>query len=186
MAELVGRLFVAVALPDEVRHALAAHLAAALGERPLPGRPVAPRNWHLTLRFLGKVDETGYDLLLRGLDRAELGPAFRLAFGGLGAFPRPRRATVLWLGIDEGAEELTRLAVTVETAAGDAGFLPEERPFHPHLTLSRIRPHQDVTATIDAVPGFPGRVAVDDVVLFRSHLQAGPPRYEIMERFALG
>jgi 2'-5' RNA ligase len=185
VAEIVGRLFVAVALPDDLRHALAAHLDAELGGRTMPGRPVVPDNWHLTLRFLGKMDALGYDRVLAALDTADLGPAFAMGFTSLGAFPRPHRATVLWLGVGEGEGELRRLAAVVEAAVDDAGLMPEERPFHPHLTLSRIRPHQDVTATMERVSLFPGRIRVGDIALFRSHLRSGPPRYEVMERFPL-
>ena len=53
----------------------------------MPGSPVPPANWHLTLRFLGNVEQVAYDRMLEALDRSNLGPAFRIAFGGLGAFP---------------------------------------------------------------------------------------------------
>lgn len=181
----MGRIFIAVAVTDDVRHGLSAHLEAALGDRPMPGRPVVARNWHLTLRFIGKVDDLGYDKLLHHLGEAALGAPFVMGFGGLGAFPRPQRATVLWLGIERGRNELEQLAAAVEEAVGDAGFLAEERPFHPHLTLSRIRPHQDVRATIDDVPAFPGSQRVEDIVVYRSHLRGGPPDYEVMERITL-
>lgn len=179
------RLFVAVALADEVRHGLAAHLGDALDGRPLPGRPVPPDNWHITLRFLGYATEDVRDVVTAALDEAEAGGPFRLRFGGLGAFPRPARATVLWLGIEEGAERLGEVAAAVEEAVVGCGFLQEERPFHAHLTLSRIRPHQDVRPTIDRVPPFPLRQPVTEFVLFRSTLGGGPARYEPVERFPL-
>ena len=180
------RLFLAVAIPDEVRHALAAHLGDALGGRPVPGKPVPPQNWHITLRFLAYTYRDQRDRLLHALDEAELGKGFTLGFGGLGAFPRPARATVLWLGIGQGEQELVDLAAVVEEACVDAGWFMEERPFHPHLTLSRIRPHQDVHAVIEEVPDFPMRIDVAEVVLYRSHLGGrGPARYEVTERFPL-
>ncbi len=179
------RLFLAVAIPDEVRMALVDHLAEALAGRPVPGKPVPPQNWHITLRFLGYVYEDGRDRLLHAIDEADLGPAFRLRFGALGAFPRPARATVLWLGLASGAEEIGELAAVVEEACVAAGWFMEERPFHPHLTLSRIRPHQDVQPTVDRVPPFDVGFDVDDVVLYRSFLGRGPARYEPTERFPL-
>lgn len=179
------RLFLAVGLPDDLRHALAAHLTAATDGRPLPGRPVRPENWHLTLRFLGPVDEVAADVLSGALDQADLGGPFAIGFGGLGAFPRPARATVLWLAITEGAEAVSELAAVVERVAVDAGLSPEERPFHVHLTLSRIRPHQDVRPVVARVPAFPRRLAVDAVTLYRSHLGRGGARYQEEERFPL-
>jgi 2'-5' RNA ligase len=180
------RLFLAVAIPDEVRHAVAAHLDFALDGAALPGRPVPPQNWHITLRFLGYVYDDQRELLLAKVDQAELGEPFTVGFAGLGAFPRPKRATVLWLGIAQGAEALTQVAAVVEEAVVEAGWFQEERPFHPHLTLSRIRPQEDVTELVDSMPAFPLSINVDEVVLYRSHLGGGPARYQITERFPLG
>jgi 2'-5' RNA ligase len=179
------RVFVAVDLSDEARAVLAAHLEHHAAE--LPGSVIPPENWHLTLRFLGKVDAVGLDTVTAALDQADLGGSFRLSFAGLGAFPRPNRATVLWVGIDAGAEEITALAERVEAALDDAGFMPEERPFHPHLTLARIRPHRDVRRLIASVPTVPLRLDVEEVVLFESHLGGNRKAvYEPRERFPLG
>ena len=177
-------MFLGVPLPDGARAALEAHLRASFGER-VPGRAVAPRNWHLTLRFLGDTGAERHRRLVDEIRSAELGPAFELAFAGLGAFPRPARATVLWVGVGEGADETKALAAAVETAARRAGFAAETKPFSPHLTLSRIQPPADLREAVASVPPFSGRMRVDAATLFRSHLGGGPPRYEEMERFAL-
>ena len=176
------RIFIALDLTDDVRHGLAAHLAEW---HPLPGSTPPPPNWHITLRFLGKMNQTTLETVLARLDEAELGPAFELRFAGLGAFPRPARATVLWLGTAEGTEAVHEVATSVETAAVEAGFMPEERPFHPHLTLGRIRPPEDVSSLIDAVPPFPLALPVRHVTVFESHLGRGPAVYEELERLAL-
>lgn len=180
--DTVRRIFVALDLTDEVRHALATHLTQWL---PLPGRAPPPANWHITLRFIGKTDQVGYETVLGRLDAAGLGPSFDLAFGGLGAFPRPTRATVLWLGTEAGSHELTELAAAVEQAVVEAGFMPEERPFHPHLTLSRIRPPQDVRPLIEAVPPCTVGQSVDRITVFASYLGRGPAVYEELETVLL-
>jgi 2'-5' RNA ligase len=184
VAEDVVRLFVAVPLTEEARHGIA-HLLERAVPGGLPGRPVAPENWHLTLRFLGRVEPVARDRLLAELDQADLGGGFEVRWSGLGAFPRPRRATVLWVGIDRGAEEITGLAAGVESAAEAAGFDPEERPFQSHLTLSRIRPHQDVAALVEGTQPLQVRMPVERVVLYRSHLGRGGARYEALEEFPL-
>lgn len=176
------RIFVALDLDDAIRHGLAAHLGEWL---PLPGSSPPPANWHLTLRFVGKTSQSGYETLLARLSETDLGPPFELSFGGLGAFPRPARATVLWLGTEAGSGPLTDLAAAVEQAVVAAGFMAEERPFHPHLTLSRIRPAQDVRTLIEAVPSFPLRQAVGHITVFESHLGRGPAVYEELETFEL-
>lgn len=179
------RLFLAVDLDDEVRHGLAAHLTTHLDGRTLPGSSPPAENWHITLRFLGKVGPASFDRLVSQLDESELGPRFELGFGGLGAFPRPARATVLWLGIERGAGELARLAAAAEEAAVASGFMPEERPFHPHVTLSRVRPQEDVRGLLESIPPFPLVQTVRELTLFESHLSRGPAVYEALERFGL-
>jgi 2'-5' RNA ligase len=108
------RLFLAVDLPDGARRALEDHLHGALGGRQLPGRAVAPRSWHLTLRFLGDTSPERRAAVVRALRDADPGPAFVLGFGGAGAFPRPARASVLWLGVQEGEAPLRDLAAAAE------------------------------------------------------------------------
>lgn len=175
------RLFVAVDLTPEARQAL----AASLDGLEMPGRAVAPPDWHITLRFIGDVDEVTCERLVAELDQADLGEAFRLRWGRLGAFPRPARATVLWVDVAQGAEPLQALAGAVETAVTTAGVAAEDRPFRPHLTLSRIRPQEDVSALLGSVPAMEVRMSVEHVILFRSHLERGGSRYEWVETFAL-
>jgi 2'-5' RNA ligase len=178
------RLFLAVGLDDDTRHALAAHLDAHL-EEPLPGSKVPPENWHITLRFLGKVDDVQHDRLVTHLDEHLDVVPFRLRFGGLGAFPRPRKATVAWLAVE--APELAQLAMLAEEAAIAVGCMPEERPFHPHLTLSRIRPAADVSDVVEDVPPFPRAMAVRTVGCFESTLRGGRPAvYTEVDTFDLG
>ena len=178
------RAFLAVGLTDETRDLLAAHLGAH-GFADFPGRPVAPGNWHITLRFLGWSTAEQQDRILHGISTAELPERFRIRFGGLGAFPKPRRATVIWLGLVSGGEELTRLAEISEFAATAAGFKSEDRPYHPHLTLSRVRPPVDVTTQIGSAPPFDVTMPVDRVVLYESILGPGGATYVPLDHIAL-
>lgn len=181
MDDASRRIFIAVDLDDELRHGLVAHLAGA----DLPGKPPPPENWHITLRFIGKVDSVALDRVTAALDQADLGEAFQLGFEGLGAFPRPARATVLWLGTAAGTAELTTLATAVEESVASAGLGSEERPFHPHLTLSRVRPPQDVRGLIARLPVFPLSQRVDRIKLVDSQLGSGPAVYSVLEEFRL-
>jgi 2'-5' RNA ligase len=180
-----GRLFVGIPFPAELREGLETYLRDTFGER-MPGRPVPPANWHLTLRFLGDTDAEHHRVLVDELTAIDRGPAFDLSLAGLGAFPRAARATVLWIGVGDGAAELRALAAKIEAAAVRAGFAPEPKPYSPHLTLSRIQPAADLRRAIDAAPPFGGRMRVTEFVLFRSHLGGGPPRYERIVGFPLG
>ncbi|MFQ5554959.1 MAG: RNA 2',3'-cyclic phosphodiesterase [Acidimicrobiia bacterium] len=178
------RLFLAVALDDDTRTGLVSHLERNGGAL-IPGRHVVPANWHLTLRFLGKCAPEQRDRLVHYVDeQLERGP-FRVRFGGVGGFPRIARATVAWLAVEAGAQRLEQIAAVCEEAAQVAGYFPEERPFHPHLTLSRIRPPEDLGPAVDGFEPFAGALHVDAVVLYESVLRRGPAEYRVVERFAL-
>ena len=178
------RLFLAVPIDDDVRAALAAHLRYHDGGA-IPGGHVAPANWHVTMRFLGKSAAAQRDRLVRHLDEELGGGAFAVRFGGLGAFPRPVLAAVVWLGVTTGSERLVEVAAVCEEAAQVAGYLAEERPFHPHLTLARIRPPVDVSHVLASVPPFGAKMRVDRVVLYESLLRRGPPMYQVVEEMLL-
>lgn len=176
------RLFIAAAVTTEARHGLASTLQGL----DIPGRRVDPADWHLTLRFIGAIGEVEEDRLLNALDQQDLGDRFRVRWGGLGAFPRPVKATVVWLGLQDGVVESTGLAARVESAVQAMGAVGEDRPFRPHLTLSRVRPPRDVS---DLMASFdpPGIVMpVDRVLLMASHLGRGGAKYSIVESFDLG
>jgi 2'-5' RNA ligase len=184
--DTVRRIFVAVDLDDEVRYGLAAHLSASVANDGLPGSAPPPANWHITLRFLGTANQQANETVLARLEEADLGPPFELAFAGLGAFPRAARATVLWLGVGTGSDALSDLAGAVEESVVGAGFMPEERPFHAHLTLSRIRPPRDVRSLVERVKPFPLRLTVRHITVFESVLGRGPAVYVPLETIQLG
>ena len=179
------RLFLAVPLTDSARVEIEDGLRELLAGSDLPGRAVHPDNWHLTLRFLGNTGPEEWLQLVKEIEGVDLGTGFTLEFGGLGAFPRPERARVLWLGVEQGAEELGRLAATVEQAVRRGGFTAEEKPFRAHLTLSRIQPPRSVAALLASGALLGVRMPVGRVVLYRSHLGRGRPRYEEVASFPL-
>ncbi len=183
MANL-SRLFVAADLTVDARHRLA-HVLAEWAPQGLPGRVVPPHNWHLTIRFIGDADEVSRDRLIAGLDTSLAFGPVAIELSTLGSFPRSSRAEVLWVGVSRGAERLADLAAIVEEVVRRAGFSPEERPFSPHLTLSRIRPPEDLRPLLAHPPV--ERVSFDltDLTLYRSHLGSGGARYEPIEVFPL-
>jgi 2'-5' RNA ligase len=178
---IAARIFVAVPLPDELRMAL----ADCLRPFDIPGKVVSAQNWHITLRFLGWTDDVAFERMLAALDETDFGPRFDVRLGEMGAFPRPRRATVIWLAASRGLNRLEELAAAAEEAAQSAGFGPEDRPFRAHLTLSRVRPAEDVSALVESFPGADLGWRCESVVVYRSHLGRGGARYEPLETFPL-
>ncbi len=174
------RLFIAVPLVEEARREIARSLP-----KTLPGKPVPPENWHFTLRFLGSTTAEARDQIIQRLKAATCGARFNIRFSELGAFPNPRRARILWLGVNEGGDRLIQLAAIAEGVARSAGFPAETKEFRPHLTLSRIDPPTSVKTLLDSKPRFGARMIVNLVILYRSRLGGGPARYEEVARFAL-
>jgi 2'-5' RNA ligase len=177
----VMRLFVAIAPPPGVLDeldALAAPLRSARGDLRWTSREA----WHVTLAFLGEVDETALALLLPRLERAaHRHNEIRLAFAGAGAFPAPQRANVLWSGLSGDRHALGNLAASVAAGASRAGATPPDkgRRFQPHLTLARCRLPADVSGIVAALADYQGQAwSLDRIHLVRSHL-GGPaePRY---------
>ena len=181
MVERVDRIFAAAPLPDEVRLAL----VDRLGGLQIPGKLVPPENWHITLKFLGNIPEVTYERFLAALDEADLAAGFRVAVGGLGAFPKPRKAAVVWLGIVRGEDRLLELADSCDRAALGAGLDADDRPFRPHLTLSRVRPEVDVSRLVEGTPPLEIDWRCESIVVYRSHLGRGGARYEPLETLPL-
>jgi len=135
------RLFVAIELPDAVRDGLAR--AADSLRRVLPPdalRWVRPEGIHITLKFLGPVEEGRVPALHTALRIAvrEIAP-FELSTGDVGSFGGRRNVRVVWVGVGGDTGSLGALAERVEDALGPLGFPGEQRPFAAHLTLARVR-----------------------------------------------
>ncbi len=175
------KVFVGVDLSDEARAAL----AASLSDIEIPGKPAPPQNWHITLRYIGAIDDVSLDRLLAGLDEADLGGAFTVRAGGLGAFPRPERATVLWVGLAHGSDRLESLSAIVEDVVDGVGLGREDRPFVGHITLARVRPPVDVRRLLSSVEVPPVTIPVDEVTVFESVTRPGSPEYRPIDRFPL-
>ena len=150
----VIRTFVAVELQHDLLHAIArrqdqlkeginAELRKAGSEARLQW--VRPESIHLTLKFLGDVDERRIDPLCRALTEAVSGlEPFSVQAHGVGVFPDLRMPRVLWVGLSDSdhqssRQSLTHLAQEVDRAFHGLGFPSESRPFSPHLTLARIK-----------------------------------------------
>ena len=126
------RLFVAIDLPEEIK------LAIGSLRCPLPGAKwVAEAQIHLTLRFIGDVDDELSKMIVASLSGIVAAP-FSLAIQGVGCFPPKRDPKVLWVGVD-GSSALLDLQSAIEKALVRNGLEPEGRPFFPHITIARLK-----------------------------------------------
>ena len=183
------RLFVAIAPPTAVLDGLDALAGPFRAGRP-DLRWTSREAWHVTLAFLGQVDEAATARLLPRLERAAARhQQVRLAFAGAGAFPAATRANVLWSGLSGDRRALAQLAESVAAGASRAGAPPPDkgRRFQPHLTLARCRMPADVTGLVAALDGYQGQPwTADRVHLVRSRLGATEhPRYTSLANWPL-
>jgi 2'-5' RNA ligase len=115
-------------------------------------RWVAVQSIHLTLKFLGEVDPQIIAKLAESLtDATQSQASFGLRLRGLGCFPNPANPRVVWCGIDGEVERLSGLQQSVEAACASLGFAPENRPFHPHLTLGRVNGKRNLRPLMDCI-----------------------------------
>jgi len=184
------RAFVAVNLDPDLRDAFVRVQERLKATRADVGW-VRPENLHLTLKFLGAVEEVRLSQVEEAVAVGVRGyGAFRLVFGSVGAFPGTRTARVVWIGLSEGAEALAALHSRVEATLQPLGFAREERPFTAHLTLGRVRGpgrREQLAAALISMPSEPqGEMVVRRIDLMRSDLSPGGARYSVLRSFPLG
>ncbi len=179
------RSFVAVEIPAGVQSALARSTASLQKALPKPlVRWVAPQNVHLTLKFLGDVSPANLERLAEAMKAETVThEAFSMTVGGLGAFPTPRRARIIWVGLDAPIT-LTALLRGIEAVAARLGYPSENRPFSPHLTIGRVGQNvsgsdlQRIRNALEATSvGALGVVRVAAVHIFKSDLRPGGSVY---------
>lgn len=159
-----------------------AQASESLRARPRRVSWTPPGNFHVTLRFLGAVDESRVAEIAEALREAVVRqPPFTLAVGGLGAFPSLARPRVIWAGIQAGAEGVAALARAVEGALVPLGFPAATRPYSAHVTLGRVREARADPALARALARAAaeplGEARVERVVLMRSELSPRGARY---------
>ncbi|MBX7256784.1 MAG: RNA 2',3'-cyclic phosphodiesterase [Candidatus Hydrogenedentes bacterium] len=137
------RAFVAIEIPEEIRMRLL-DVQQNLRESRLRASWVKPGAMHLTLRFLGEIGEADAETYLEHVAPAfaEVS-AFDLTVRGVGAFPNARRPTVVWAGVTPADGALEAAFRIAEAGAVAIGQKPENRRFHPHVTLARIKDDRD-------------------------------------------
>ncbi|MCS6853307.1 MAG: RNA 2',3'-cyclic phosphodiesterase [Elioraea sp.] len=176
------RLFVGLALPYELR----TRLSGLIAHRFAGAKWVPPENYHLTLRFIGEVDNGRADDIDAGLS-AIAARGFDLTLAGVGTFETRGRPHALWVGVERNAA-LEHLRAKVESAVVRAGCEPERRRFVPHVTLARLDNPDPIRlgeflrlhGLFRAEP-----VPVERFTLFSSHLAKDQAHYTAEADYAL-
>lgn len=175
------RTFIALTLPEGVRQVLGAisqELAPQVPEESV--KWVTPERMHLTLRFLGDTPVDKLDDVAGGLDTVATANApFTLHLDQLGCFPSERRPRVIWVGVRGATEEAAALKEAIDRMLAPLGWEPEERSFHPHLTLGRVKRQHRQVALPWGSPVVSQPIPVDAVHLIESRLRPDGPVYTV-------
>jgi len=176
------RAFIAIELSPEIQSKLVA-LQNKLRESGAWVKWVEPENIHLTLKFLGYVSKSQLKSIFEAVCESIEGIApFPLSFSGLGAFPKLENPRVVWVGVGEGREMLSRINRNLEGILKRNGFPAEDREYHPHLTLGRAKSSQNKDQLTEVVKsekeGFVGSMEAKEITIMQSILKPGGPEYK--------
>ncbi|MBI5398741.1 RNA 2',3'-cyclic phosphodiesterase [Candidatus Woesearchaeota archaeon] len=173
----MARLFVAIELPDEVCIVLREF------QRKLHGRVTKASSFHLTLQFIGDVDDTKIPSIIELLRKVSFS-SFTLSLSSAGVFPSSHSPRVVWIGIAPGTTAVA-LAKQVSSCLAPLELVPDHE-FHPHITLARVKfleNKKEFLAAIDLWKVPPASFVVNAFHLIKSTLSKKGPVYETLESF---
>ncbi|MBE0478040.1 RNA 2',3'-cyclic phosphodiesterase [Candidatus Aerophobetes bacterium] len=183
------RVFIAVELPQQVKKEIAA-IQNKITDTTNKIKWVSPASMHITLKFLGEVQEKRLDKVFdisQGV--ADKFNPFSVEIKGTGAFPETGNPKVLWVGIKEGSAELARMAAELEKELFKDGFPGERKKWTPHITLGRVKQLKD-THSIKELIGKEketsgGKMKVEEIVVLQSQLTPQGAIHTPLKRFSL-
>ncbi len=146
---------------------------------------VKPDNMHFTLKFLGDIPEENISSLSRALQNIPISP-FEISMGNPGFFPGPESPRIIWIDLDQGANELCANAQSVDSQLSSLGFDKNPKPCHAHLTLGRIKKlanddWMDLSSRISKIKLPPAKIT--GFTLYRSYLKPEGPVYAELQKF---
>ena len=184
------RTFIAIDLGEAIRGRCLA-LQETLARGGADVKWVGAENLHLTLLFLGEVEDRALPALCKAVgDACAARDAFRMSVESVGCFPNPRRPRVVWVGVGEGTTDVVALHDALETPLLELGcYRREDRPYTPHITLGRVkadRPTDDLAMALAKQARWRGGEAnVSEVRVLSSELRREGPVYTVLSRAKL-
>lgn len=182
-----SRLFLGIPVGCTLQAEL--HRIAALVHSKWPGLGlVSQENYHLTLKFLGDVDNNNLDQVIEALrPLQQFGPGI-LKLSRCGAFPTGGAARVIWCGCLDPDGKISAIAAAADSALAPLGFDNEPREFHAHITIARSRGIKDskpLRQLLASIASGTAEERIDKVILYRSILEPSGSRYETLAQFPL-
>lgn len=183
------RTFIAVPLSDQSRAMLETMQFQLRSAKP-DVTWTAVSSIHITLKFLGEVNPAVLPGLIEALEAASTSEAsFAVKLQGLGTFPNIHNPRVVWCGVRDPSGNLERLQQKVDAACTRHGFPPEERPFHPHLTLGRVRGKRNLQPLLDCIKigmDLECDSPIDHYNVYKSTLTADGAIHGVLKQINLG
>ena len=149
---------------------------------------VAVDRLHVTVRFIGEVDDARVELLRAAVRPPLQVDRFDVRLAGVGSFPTGRSPRVLWIGVTEGLASMKHIEREIGVRLASAGIPEESRPYNPHLTVARVREPAGLTSVplLEGLEDMPFGVArIDAITLFQSRLSPKGSTYIPLERIPL-
>jgi 2'-5' RNA ligase len=184
------RTFIAVDVGQDIRDR-AVLLQETLARSSNDVKWVEPENLHITLLFLGEVDDREVPAVCRAVStQLEDRSSFSLLVEGVGCFPNARRPRILWIGVGEGTEELCAIHDALERPLLELGcYRREERKYTPHLTLGRVKSERPADKLSEALAKQAswrgGQTMVKEIHVMSSTLSPHGPVYAVLSRAKL-
>jgi 2'-5' RNA ligase len=184
------RTFIAVDIGKAIRDRAVA-LQERLAQASSGVKWVEPDNLHITLLFLGEVDDREVPTICRVVaEQVHEQESFQLSIERVGCFPNPRRPRILWIGVGDGTQELCALHDRLEPPLLELGcYRREERKFAPHITLGRVKSDRPVDKLAEALAKHAGwqggQTTVNEILVMSSELTPQGPIYTVLSRAKL-
>ncbi len=184
------RSFLAVVLPTAILSRIG-EVQEDLKSSKADVRWVSPENIHLTLKFFGNIEESQIEPIVKSIEKpVRTTSPIGMTVRGMGAFPGLKNPRVIWVGLNDERRELAPFQNRLEKELEKIGFQPEDRPFHPHLTLGRMRSNRGKDELVRGLERHReepfGSFQVDRVVLFKSDLTPKGAIYSPLREIRLG
>ncbi len=185
------RAFIAIELPQEIKDTLG-RLQAKLKTAEADVKWVEPKNIHLTLKFLGEIDEQTTEKIKSFLEKIpNAQKQFKINLSSPGAFPSPASPRVIWVGIKQGNAEIKGIAIFLEKQSAEIGLPPENKEFSAHITIGRVRSGKNrgelskILSDLSQNSLEDQQFTADKITLFKSTLSSNGPIYETVKEFPL-
>jgi len=182
------RTFIAITLNSEIKQELA-KLQSALKQSQADVKWVNPENIHLTLKFLGEINDEQAAQVKETLDK--IAPQFKpyeISISGIGAFPKLDHPRSVWVGIGNGKDQTKKIAQAIEDELSKLGFQKDDREFKSHLTIGRVRSpknKQELKTKLQTLNFKPQTLNVQHITFYKSTLTREGPIYTALHKIQL-